>query len=120
MSWYTHRVERDLTRWQAAGWITAGGANSIRADLASRKSPFGAAAILAMLGAVLFGLAVMSFVAANWNAMPKLARLLLLLAALWACYGGAAYLFRRKLEMFADAAVLGGVAVNGGSIMLIA
>ena len=113
------KVERDLSRWQAAGWISDTGAAAIRADLASRKPPFGAAAILAMLGAVLFGFAIMSFVAANWNAMSKLARLTLLLATLWACYGGAAWLFKRQLPMFAQAAVLGGIAVYGASIMLI-
>jgi uncharacterized membrane protein len=120
MSWYRTRVERDLVRWHAAGWVGDAGAASIRADLAARKPAFGAAAIFAMLGAVLFGFAVMSFVAANWNAMSKLARLLLLLAALWACYGGAAYLFARRLGAFAHAAVLGGIAVYGASIMLIA
>jgi uncharacterized membrane protein len=117
--WYRQRVERDVSRWQAAGWIDEAGSTAIRADLASRKSPFGAAAILAMLGAVLFGFAIMSFVAANWTAMSKLARLTLLLAALWACYGGAAWLFKRQLPMFAQAAVLGGIAVYGASIMLI-
>jgi uncharacterized membrane protein len=118
--WYGQKIERDLNRWQAAGWISETGSAAIRADLASRKPPFGAAAILAMLGAVLFGFAIMSFVAANWNVMSKLARLMLLLSTLWACYGGAAYLFRRQLPMFAQAAVLGGVAVYGASIMLIA
>jgi uncharacterized membrane protein len=118
--WYGQKIERDLNRWQAAGWISESGSAAIRADLASRKPPFGAAAILAMLGAVLFGFAIMSFVAANWNVMSKLARLMLLLSTLWACYGGAAYLFRRQLPMFAQAAVLGGVAVYGASIMLIA
>ena len=44
----------------------------------------------------------------------------LLLATLWACYGGAAYLFQRQLNVFAHAAVLGGIAVYGASIMLIA
>ena len=117
--WYGQKIERDLNRWQAAGWISETGSAAIRADLASRKPPFGAAAILAMLGAVLFGFAIMSFVAANWNVMSKLARLMLLLSTLWACYGGAAYLFRRQLPMFAQAAVLGGVAVYGASIMLI-
>ena len=52
--------------------------------------------------------------------MSKLARLALLLATLWACYGGAAYLFYRQLNAFAHAAVLGGIAVYGASIMLIA
>jgi uncharacterized membrane protein len=120
MSWYSTRVERDVARWQSAGWVSESGAAAIRADLAARKSAFGAAAVLAILGAVLFGFAVMSFVAANWNAMSKLARLVLLLGLLWACYAGAAWLFARRLAAFAHAAVLGGIAVYGASIMLIA
>lgn len=120
MSWYKQRVERDLARWQSAGWVSDSGAASIKTDLASRKSAFGAAAIFAVLGAVLFGFAIMSFVAAHWTAMSKLARLALILAALWACYGAAAYLFARKLDAFAHAAVLGGIAVYGAGIMLIA
>jgi len=120
MSWYRHRVERDLKRWQAAGWVNEAGAAAIEADLKAAKSPFSAAPILATLGAVLFGLAVMSFVAANWSAMSKLARLLLLLVTLWACYGAAGYLIRRQLQAFAGAAILGGIAVYGASIMLIA
>lgn len=120
MSWYRARVERDLTRWQASGWVSEAGAAAIRAELAARRSPVGAAGVLAILGAVLFGFAAMSFVAANWNDMSKLARLLLLLTALWAFYGGAAWLFARRLAGFAHAAVLGGIAVYGASIMLIA
>jgi hypothetical protein len=95
--WYGQKVERDLSRWQAAGWISDTGASAIRADLASRKPPFGAAAILAMLGAVLFGFAIMSFVAANWDAMSKLSRLLLLLA-------DAVGLLRRRAWLFQTAA----------------
>jgi uncharacterized membrane protein len=120
MSWYRHKVEGDLARWQSAGWLTDAGAALIRADLAARKSPFGIAAVFAILGAVLFGFAIMSFVAAHWTGMSKLSRLALLLVTLWACYGGAAALFQRQLNAFAHAAVLGGIAVYGASIMLIA
>lgn len=100
--------------------MTDAGASAIRSDLQSRKSAFGIAGVFAILGAVLFGFAVMSFVASNWTAMSKLARLALLLVTLWGCYGGAAYLFQRQLNAFAHAAVLGGIAVFGASIMLIA
>jgi uncharacterized membrane protein len=120
MSWYRHRVERDLARWQTQGWVSEAGASAIRTDLQSRKSPFGAAPIFAVLGAVLFGFAVMSFVAAHWTGMSKLGRLGLLLVTLWGCYGAAAYLFQRGLNAFAHAALLGGIAVFGASIMLIA
>jgi uncharacterized membrane protein len=120
MSWYRQRVERDLARWQTAGWVNEAGATAILAELASRRSALGVAPIFAMLGVVLFGCAVMSFVAAHWTAMSKLARLGLLLAGLWGCYGAALTLFRRRLNAFAQAAVLGGIAVYGASIMLIA
>jgi len=120
MSWYRHKVERDLARWQAAGWVGDAGAAAIRAELAARRSPFGIASVLAILGAVLFGFAAISFVASNWWAMSKLARLALLLATLWGCYGATALLLHRRLEAFAQAAVLAGVAVYGASIMLIA
>jgi uncharacterized membrane protein len=120
MSWYRTKVESDLAHWQTSGWVSEAGASAIRADLASRKSPFGVASIFAILGAVLFGFAVMSFVAAHWEGMSKLARLALLLVSLWGCYGAAAALFQRQLDAFAQAAVLGGIAVYGASIMLIA
>ena len=120
MSWYSQRVERDLARWQAAGWVSDTGATAIKADLASRTPAFGAAGIFAILGAVLFGFAIMSFVAAHWTTMSKLARLTLILATLWGCYAAAAYLFARKLDAFAHAAVLGGITAYGAGIMLIA
>jgi uncharacterized membrane protein len=120
VSWYRTRVERDVARWQSAGWVSDSSAAAIRADLAARRPAFGAAAGLAILGAVLFGFAAVSFVAANWDGMSKPARLLLLLTALWACYGGAAWLFARRLNGFAHAAVLAGIAVYGASIALIA
>jgi uncharacterized membrane protein len=120
MSLYHRKVERDLARWQSAGWVSDSTAAAIRADLAARRPAFGAAAGLAILGAVLFGFAAVSFVASNWDGMSKLTRLLLLLAALWACYGGAAFLFARRLGALAHAAVLAGIAVYGASISLIA
>ena len=111
-------VERDLARWQAEGWVSEAGASQIRADLSSRRSAFGIASIFAVLGAVLFGFAVMSFVAAHWTGMSKLARLGLLLVTLWACYGAAAYLFLRQLNAFAHAALLGGIAVFVGAFVI--
>jgi uncharacterized membrane protein len=52
--------------------------------------------------------------------MSKLSRMALLLVMLWGCYGAAAVLLQRRLEAFAQAAVLGGIATFGASIMLIA
>jgi uncharacterized membrane protein len=116
---YRARVEKDLDRWRTAGWVSDAGAQSIRAELAKRSRGPGLSTALAILGAVLIGFAAMSFVAANWQEMPKLARLLMLLAGVWGSYGLAGVLFERGLSNLAHAAVLAGVAIFGASIMLI-
>src|SRR5690606_18866048 len=68
----------------------------------------------------LIGFAVMSFVAANWQSMPKLARIIMLLAGMAGSYGLAGVLASRGQRAFADAAVLAGVGIFGAAIMLIA
>jgi uncharacterized membrane protein len=118
---YRRRLENDLKRWQDTGWVSAEGAEAIRFELAAgSRGGLTLAPILAVLGAVLFGFAAMSFVAANWQAMSKLARLVLLFSALWLAYGTAAFLFKRNMAAFAHAAILVGIGVYGASIMLIA
>jgi uncharacterized membrane protein len=117
---YERRLDRDLARWRAAGLISPEAEAAIRADLATRARGPGLSAALGLLGAVLLGFGAMSFVAANWQEMSKLARIGLLLGTLWTSYGAAGVLFRRNLPGFANAAVLLGVALFGASIMLIA
>ncbi len=118
---YRSRLENDLKRWQDTGWVSAEGAEAIRFELASGShGGLTLAPILAVLGAVLFGFAAMSFVAANWQAMSKLARLALLFSSLWIAYGTAAFLFKRDMAAFAHAVILVGIGIYGASIMLIA
>jgi uncharacterized membrane protein len=116
---YRKRLDRDLARWRAAGWITPEAEVAIRQDVEKGIRTLGLANALAILSAVLIGFAIMSFVAANWQDMPRLLRFGMLLAALWASYALAAVFARRGMEGFAHAAVLLGVGIFGGSIMLI-
>jgi uncharacterized membrane protein len=116
---YRKRVERDVGRWRAAGWITDSAAALIKADLDKGGRPLGLANALAILSAVLIGFAVMSFVGANWQDMPRVLRLALLTSALWASYAMAGALAGRGMTGFAHASILLGVAVFGASIMLI-
>lgn len=116
---YRKRLDRDLVRWRTAGWITPEAEASIRNDVERGIRTLGLANALAILSAVLIGFAVMSFVAANWQDMPRLLRLGMLVAALWASYAAAAVLARRGMEGFAHAAVLTGVGIFGGAIMLV-
>ncbi len=116
---YTNRIQRDVDRWHDAGWIDARGRAGIVADIQTQKALVSLPAVLAILGATLIGFSAMTFVAANWQGMSKLARLLVLMAGLWIAYGGAAILFTRRLSAFGDAAVLAGAAVFGAAIMLV-
>lgn len=114
------RLSDDLVRWRELGWVTVEGEAGIRRDLVERRSGPGLASVLAILGAVLLGFAVMSFVAANWQDMPRLVRLAIIFGGLAGAYGGAAALFARGQEAFGHAAILLGVAIFGAGIMLIA
>ncbi|WP_072396649.1 DUF2157 domain-containing protein [Hyphomicrobium sp. CS1GBMeth3] len=117
---YRKRIDQDLTRWREAGWITPEGEAAIRRDVEKGGvHTIGLANALAILSAVLIGFAIMSFVAANWQDMPRIMRLGMLVAALWAAYGLAGFLARRGMPGFASAAILLGVAIFGGSIMLV-
>ena len=69
-----NRLLEDIDRWQKAGWVTPDGGTAIRKEISERRSALGLAGVLAILSAVLVGFAVMSFVAANWQVMPKAAR----------------------------------------------
>lgn len=119
MRGYRKRIEENLPRWRASGWVTEEGEKAIAAEAAETGWQVGLAPALGMLGAVLFGFAAMSFVAANWQEMSKLLRLLLLLGGLLGSYAVAGALFQRNLDSLAHAAVLVGVAIFGASIMLI-
>ena len=110
---------KDIERWEAAGWLTPAGAASIRTDLGERRSRLGLAAVLATLAAVLIAFGAMSFVAANWQAMSKLARLSVIAGGLWTSLGAAAILTHKGLDKFAGAAMLSAVAIFGAGIMLI-
>lgn len=121
MSRYEKRLDRDLVRWREAGWISADGEAAIRRDVVSHQgSKLELSSALGILGAVLIGFGAMSFIAAHWNEMPRLFRLALIFAGLFASYGLAGVLFDRKHPTFAHAAILAGVSIFGAGIMLIA
>ncbi len=92
---YRKRLERDLDRWIAAGHVPA----DKRADmLAMVEEPrrLDASTALAWIGAVMFGIAVIAFVAANWDGLPRLTRFLMVLGLFAACVGGAAWTAQRS------------------------
>lgn len=118
--WITRRqLADDVERWHRAGWVTAEGVESIQTEVASRQRGPGFAGVLGILGVVLLGFALMSFVAANWQDMSRLARLGIIFGSLIGSYAAAGALYARGMEAFGHAAVLLGTAVFGAGIMLI-
>lgn len=115
-----NRLLKEIERWQAQGWITPEGTAGIKADVAARRSRLGLAQVLATLAAVLIGFAAMSFVAANWHDLSKLARLAVIFTGLWSSLAVAGVLLLADRGGFAHAALLAAVAIYGGGIMLIA
>lgn len=117
---YLHRLKSDIDLWIERGWVTPANAEAILKQAEEKPSARRMPSILAILGAVLIGFAVMSFVAANWAEISKLTKLVMIFAAMWAAWGTAFVLERRGHANFAQAAVLVGLGVFGAGIMLIA
>lgn len=82
---YKERLERDLDRWIEQGLAPAENRAAMLQSI-PEGARMDAASALAWVGAVLAGVAVIAFVAANWDALPRLARFALVLIL----YGGGA------------------------------
>jgi uncharacterized membrane protein len=117
---YLLRLKQDIELWIERGWLTPENAQAILAASGGEATTRRIPQILSLLGAVLIGFAAMSFVAANWSELSKLVKLLLLFGAMWAAYGAAFALERRNHPAYAQAAIVGGLALFGANIMLIA
>ncbi len=115
---YKSQVTADLERWEAAGYLTADQKTAILADL-HRDTGRPLSDWLGLLGAVLMAAAAVTFVAANWEDMPKLARLGIIGVALAGAHALSATLFAKGMERLAQAAVFLAVGLFGAAIMLI-
>lgn len=114
------RLAQELVRWQEQGWVSAEGRAAILADAAARQSKVGWASSLALAGAVLLGLGVITWFAAHWSEMSKLLKLLLVFAALTGSHVAHGYFLTRSvLPKLAQGMALLSVLFFGAAIMLI-
>jgi uncharacterized membrane protein len=104
MSGYKERVRADLERWIAAGWVAPEHREALLASVPDTRR-LDAATALAWAGAVLFGAAAIAFVAANWEAMTKLTRFAVILAAFLGVALSAAWAANRQREITTDIAL---------------
>lgn len=120
MASYSSRIRSDIARWQQAGLIDAATADSLARDVeANERKSLSFGSILAMMAALLFGAAILIFVAANWDAIPRLARVAALFAVIFGGYVGGAVLKTRDHAAIGEALWIVAAAAFGGSIALI-
>ncbi|MGN6537495.1 MAG: DUF2157 domain-containing protein [Mesorhizobium sp.] len=120
MASYSTRVRQDIARWAENGLIDAATADALARDVEAndrRSLSFGS--ILAMMAALLFGAAILIFVAANWEAIPRLARVVALFAVILAGYVGGAVVKTRGHPAIGEALWIVAAAAFGGAIALV-
>ncbi|WP_158272096.1 DUF2157 domain-containing protein [Marinicauda salina] len=120
MDGYRKRLARDLERWIAQGLVDPANRQAILDSASSGRPAWSATGAAAILGAVLLGLAAITFVAANWAEMARALRFGVILAALWAAFAGAAAAFARDRDAVGHALALLGAALFGAAITLTA
>ena len=102
---YRQRLEADLTKWVADGVISGDAAQSIRKARFAEEAVSRLPGIFAMLGALMLAASVSAFVAANWQEIPRLVRLVGILTLIAACFPVALLLGRRGMPWGTEAAV---------------
>lgn len=114
------QLAQELPRWQKEGWVSAEGGQAILADLAKRQPSLVWASSLALIGALLLGVGVITWFAAHWNEMSKLMKLVLIVLALSASHvAHGMCLSRGALPKLAQGMSFLSVLFFGAAIMLI-
>jgi uncharacterized membrane protein len=120
MAGYSTRVRRDIARWLDKGLIDAALAERLASDVdESERRSLSFGAVLSMMAALLFAAAILIFVAANWEAIPRLGRVAGLFVLILGGYVGGALAKARGHGFIGEALWIVAVAAFGGAIALI-
>ncbi|MDX2275913.1 MAG: DUF2157 domain-containing protein [Hyphomonadaceae bacterium] len=104
MASYKEKVARDLERWIASGLVAPDKRDAILATLPDARR-LDAATALAWIGGALLGIAIIAFIAANWDGVPRIARFALLIAFFASACGAAAWAAHKRRTLLADIAL---------------
>jgi uncharacterized membrane protein len=112
-------VRKDIARWQEKGLIDSPTAQRLNAEIEEAGGGFGLGGVLGVLGALLIGAAVITVVASNWEAIPRLARVIGIVAFLWVAWIGGAWREQAGDRIFSQTLYLIGALSFGAGIALV-
>lgn len=112
-------LRSQLQDWHARGLIDNELLKRLERDIEAHKSKRSFSSIAVVLGVICLCFGAMSFVAANWEEMPRVTRLLILLTAIAISYLLAAQFAKRDMKTFAHSFVLLGCGCFGATVMLV-
>ena len=108
-----------LEDWRDRGLLDTDTALRLRADLDRGGQSFSFNAFVITAGVVCLCFAAMTFVAANWDQMSRLTRLMLVVLALWTAWGAALWTGLRGLHWWHQGSMLLACGMFGAGIMLV-
>lgn len=109
-------IEREGPRWVEKGIVSHEQVEQIKSLYQDKKHAVG---LLPILGSLLVGLGILSFIAANWQEIPQLMRLGLMMAVMAGFYGAGETLLQKGHDKLGLALVSLGLVSFGGGIILI-
>ena len=116
---YRGRLERDLSLWVEKGLLQEDTVGTLLAEYDARPASFSLGRVLMGLAAVLLGAALLLLVASNWEYIPRLVRVGLMLTLIWSVHVGAALLLMRGARATANGLLVIGALSFGGAISLV-
>ncbi|AZO77863.1 MULTISPECIES: DUF2157 domain-containing protein [unclassified Bosea (in: a-proteobacteria)] len=116
---YRKRLEADLGRWVGEGLVSPESATTIRRSLAQEGGGFKLPALLGLFGGLLIASSVSAFVAANWEEIPRLVKLAMVLLGVAGALGIAVRLESRGSTGGADAAATCGTLIFAAGVALV-
>jgi uncharacterized membrane protein len=122
MHWKSRKtvLSEAVEDWAARGLLRPDTARALDADIAARSGGWDFRALIIAFGVICLGFAAITFVAANWEEIPRLGKLAMIGGTLWAAWAGAVWAGRRRALPWFEGLSLLACALYGAAIMLVA
>ena len=119
--WSRKQILSDaVADWAERGLIDDQTRSDLEQDIGAPKKGLTFTAFVILAGIVCLGFGAISFVAANWDEIPRIARVFVIFGSMWAAWAGAYWAAMREHPWIFECLALLASILYGASIMLIA